>query len=274
MKTHLILSFCTALIYCASCSNDTEQIIEPQAPKLNVNDSLAIVDIWEKADGKNWANKWDLSDISTWNGARLSLDEEKNEYRISELYINNGYSSKVDGIISPRIGELSALRALSIENIGIKGRIPTSIENLTKLESLTIFRTSIRDTLPACIFDLENLKSINITNNPLIYGQIPANAANTAQQIYPFYLINCGLTGHIPSGIKADAIWLDGNKFHDYPFEYLAPGQPTLHLKENQLTGSIPDSILNNPRALDLLRYTTQNQQKGFGFTNKPEDWR
>ncbi|MGL5545741.1 MAG: leucine-rich repeat domain-containing protein, partial [Tannerellaceae bacterium] len=63
-----ILYLCIALFCCAACSNDPEVNIEPQAPRLNVNDSLAIVDIWEKADGKNWYNKWDLKDFQTWGG--------------------------------------------------------------------------------------------------------------------------------------------------------------------------------------------------------------
>lgn len=274
MKAHIILSFCTALVYCASCSNETEQIIEPQAPQLNVNDSLAIVDIWEKADGKNWKNKWDLSDVSTWIGAELNLDEEKNEYRIIGLDINTPEGYNIKGIVSPRIGELTNLRRLGIVNLGIRGKIPASIQNLEQLYSLSICNTSISDTLPDYIFKMKNLEHINIADNQFIDGKLPTSIANSSQQMDRLLLNNNALSGDIPLGIKANIVVLDNNNFEKYPFEYLQENMPVMSLRGNRIHGLIPDSILNSPKLLFKLKLGTPDQQEWYGFDNAPEDWK
>ena len=274
MKAHIILSFCTALVYCASCSNDTEQIIEPQAPRLNVNDSLVVVDIWEKADGKNWPNKWELSDISTWTGAQLELEEEKNEYRIIGLNINTPGGYNIQGTISPRIGELTKLRTLTIGNLGIRGKIPASIQNLDELYSLHIWNSRINDTLPDFLFKMKKLEHIIIADNKLIQGKLPASIANSSQQMDYLLLPNNALTGNIPVGIKANVVILDNNNFEKYPFEYLQENMPAISLRGNRIHGLIPDSILNSPKLLFNLRMRTPDQQEWYGFENAPEDWK
>lgn len=264
---------CIALICCAACSNDPEVNLEPQAPRLNVNDSLAIVDIWEKADGKNWFNKWDLKDFWTWGGAGIILDKEKNEYRIVKLDINIPAGNNVNGIISSKIGELTELRWLQIGNRGIKGKIPSSIQNLKKMENLSIAFTDITDTIPNYFFSFEKLRELEVSDNKGITGNIPSSILNCPSTITSLRLGYNNLSGEIPLGINTDHVLLDGNNFSSFPFEYLEDNTSIIYLRENKIQGFIPDSILNSPEKLTKLKLLTLNPKEGYGFENAPSDW-
>lgn len=264
---------CIALICCAACSNNSEVNIEPQAPRLNVNDSLAIVDIWEKADGKNWYNKWDLKDFWTWGGAGIVLDKEKNEYRVVQLNMNIPEGKNVDGYISPRIGELTELRTFRVSGHGIKGKIPSSLSNLDKLQILTIQLTSIKDTLPDYIFSNKNILEIDISYNKGITGHLSASITDCPKSIISLRLNHNSLSGTIPSGIQVENVLLDGNNFSSFPFQYLDDNASIIYLRENKIQGLIPDSILDSPKKLTKLKLLTLNPKEGYGFINAPSNW-
>ncbi|MGL4228853.1 MAG: hypothetical protein ACRCR3_09480 [Tannerellaceae bacterium] len=264
-----------ALFCCAACSNDPEVNIEPQAPRLNVNDSLAIVDIWEKADGKNWAIQWDLKDFWTWGGAGIILDKEKNEYRIVKLIVNIPESSMVKGTISPKLGDLTELCIFMIGGKGITGKLPKSIANLSKIVHFTVSHTSIIDTIPGSLFLSPQIKSIEFMNNPGITGKLPVEILELPKDMLSLRFEYNSLSGKIPTGLKLDEtnVVLIGNKYTEFPFEYCNEDVAYLDLSNNEITGIIPDSILNNEKAIEKLFYSTMRQKEGFGFDNPPKEW-
>ena len=273
MKKSLI-NLCLALVMCSACSNEIEQPLEPQAPKLNVKDSLAIVDIWEKSDGENWVIKWDLKDFHTWGGAGLYLDSITNEYRVVKLQINIPVSDNVRGEISPRLGDLTELRCFRVSGLGITGKIPESINKLKQIEIFEIQHTDVTGTLPTCLFSMPNIRELNISSNSGITGNLPKEILNLPFDMVYVAFIQNNLSGKIPSGIKLNrALKLNRNRFTEFPFEYCQEGKTIIDLSGNEISGLIPDSILNNEYALSRLRALTWKQKEGFSFQNTPDNW-
>lgn len=260
-----------------SCSNEQELVPQERAPYLNVSDSLAVVDLWKKADGPNWLVKWDLKDITTWGGAGIRLDKEKNEYRIVYLNMNGSAESNAKGYLSESIGDLSELEMFYLAGSGISGQIPQSLSKLEKLRILVIKGTSIADTLPKFLFQYPEMEELEIASNPWIHGKLPDEIKEIPPKIYIFRLYYNNLSGNIPEGIKFHGnvgLNLDGNSFNELPFSYAKTGKTHLYVRENKLAGLIPDSILNDPQAMVRLKEMTYRQKPGYGFENTPDDWK
>lgn len=260
-----------------SCSNEHELIPQERAPYLNVSDSLAVVDLWKKADGPNWLVKWDLKDITTWGGAGIRLDKEKNEYRIVYLNMNGSAESNAKGYLSESIGDLPELDMFYLAGSGISGQIPQSLSKLEKLRILVIKGTSIADTLPKFLFQYPEIEQLEIAGNPLIHGKLPDEIKEIPPKMYLFGLYGNNLSGRIPDGIKFHGrliLRLDKNSFSEIPFSYCQNTKFRISVKENKITGVIPDSILQNPGSMLQLRSMTYKQKPGYGFENAPDDWK
>lgn len=277
MKTNSLF-YCLSLFvlfFFFGCTSDEGSDLPPQkpVPHLNISDSLAVVDIWEKSDGINWFIKWDLNDIHTWGGTSWILNPINNEYRIVELNINVPVNENVRGYISPKIGDLTELRYFNVGGTGITGDIPESLANLTHLLELNIQKTSIGGHIPPKLFLLPEIRWLNISANPSIRGELPEEIAQMNPTVITCRLSENSLSGKIPSGIKIRLLELQGNKYTEYPFEYCKEGTTNVILDNNYLSGLIPDSILQDEKALNKLYHTTFNQKAGYGFSNTPESW-
>lgn len=59
------------------CNSDEPKIERPAGPHFSIQDSLALVDIYQKPKGEVWYTKWDLKDIQTWGRpSENSLDRD------------------------------------------------------------------------------------------------------------------------------------------------------------------------------------------------------
>lgn len=277
MRTKSLLYCFSVVILCSffSCTSDEGSDLPPEkaAPHLNISDSLAVVDIWKKADGVNWIIKWDLNNLQTWGGTTWVLNLANNEYRIVELNINVPVNERVQGYISPKVGELTELRYFNVGGTGITGDIPESLANLPHLSEINIQKTSVGGTIPPKLFLLPEIRWFNISANPNIRGEIPQEITQMNPEVITCRLSENSLSGKIPSGMKIRLLELRGNKYTEYPFEYCQEGTTNVILDNNCLSGLIPDSILQDEKALNKLYYTTFDQKPGYGFSNTPESW-
>ena len=234
---------------------------------------MALVKIYQAADGDNWRNgKWDLKNFMTWNGVCVFLDTICNEYRVCELYIRA--TSEAHGTLSPSLGDLTELRYLVFTDAAnITGQIPKTLSNLVNLVQLGISGTSCSGGIPGEIFLLPQLKWLNIYNNERLGGELPEEIASIERPDAVFDFTNCGLSGKIPEGIKVKYIRLWDNRYTEFPFEYCLQDYTTLNMQRNYISGVIPDSILENEKAMKALRIMTLNQLDGCTFSNAPEGW-
>ncbi len=192
---------------------------EPESsPPEPTSDRDALEAFYHATGGPNWTNKsnW-LSDapIGTWHGVTADNDQ-----RVTHLALGD---NNLTGAIPPEIGQLEALRGLSLLYNNLTGPIPSEIGQLRNLEQLTLPHNEFTGEIPAEIGNLGALWYLNVGDNQLT-GQFPS-AVLQIDSLQSLYLYENQLTGEIPSEI-GDMSALE-----------------VLHVAHNRLSGSIPSEI-------------------------------
>ncbi|TKK65694.1 T9SS type A sorting domain-containing protein [Ilyomonas limi] len=234
----------------------TANLFTTAKAQVNVNDSLALVDLYNSTDGPNWrsnTNWLTTAPVSTW------ADVQVVDNRVTVLYLsyNNlngiipasiGNLTQLDGLyieycelhgaIPAEIGNLTQLTNLWLEGNQLSGAIPAEIGNCTKLEVLYIPENQLSGSIPASIGNLVNLTSLDIDYNQLS-GTIPSSIGNLVN-LHELVLNDNQLSGTIPASI--------GNLVNVW----------YLYLYNNQLSGAIPTSIGNCTNLHYLMLYNNQ----------------
>ncbi|KAM0953793.1 putative protein kinase RLK-Pelle-LRR-III family [Dioscorea sansibarensis] len=125
------------------------------------------------------------------------------------------------GHITEKIGQLTALRKLSLHDNSIGGQIPQALGFLRDLRGVYLFNNRFSGSIPISIGNCLALQTLDLSNNSLT-GSIPSSISNSSK-LYRLNLSFNNLSGLIPVSI-ASSISLT-----------------FLHLHHNNLTGSIPE---------------------------------
>lgn len=207
MKTITLILFLAAGIFKTSES----------CAQVNVQDSLALVDLYNSTNGASWTNPWTLTQpVTTWYGVGLDI----NKYNVTSLALD---ANNLGGTISPSLSNLQYLSSLILDNDKLTGTIPASLGSMPNLESLELNGNQLTGTIPASLGNLSSLSALELSNNQLS-GTIPASFGNLKLN-GAFDLSHNQLTGGIPPALGT--------------FKSMAE----MLLNNNQLTGTIPDSL-------------------------------
>ena len=105
------------------------------AQAVNVQDSLALVDLYNSTNGPSWGNhkNWLTGPVKTWYGIELK------DGRVTLIYMN---SNNLKGKIPTSLGNLANLQYLGLSSNQLSGSIPSSLGNLVNLQFLYLFRIS------------------------------------------------------------------------------------------------------------------------------------
>ncbi|CAL5388865.1 unnamed protein product [Camellia sinensis] len=128
----------------------------------------------------------------------------------------------LSGRISEKIGQLQALRKLSLHDNALTGVIPNSLGSLPNLRGLYLFNNRISGSIPPSMSGCPVLRTLNLNNNKLT-GTIPSSLANTTK-LYRINLSFNSISGSIPVSL-----------FGSFSLTFIA-------LQHNNLSGSVPDS--------------------------------
>ncbi|PSR98799.1 LRR receptor-like serine/threonine-protein kinase precursor [Actinidia chinensis var. chinensis] len=184
----------------------------------NETDRLALLDFKAKItkDPLGIMSSWNESiHFCQWHGVTCGTQPE----RVTEL---NLQSSKLEGSISPSIGNLSFLYALNLQNNSFGHQIPSEFGNLGQLQVLRLHNNSITGKIPANISSCLNLVRINLSHNKL-GGNVPAEI---------------GLFS------KLQVLILDGNELTGLPLSLgNLSSLSSLGVSYNHLSGTIPESL-------------------------------
>src|SRR6266542_1366156 len=210
MKTKSTL-FCLVFALCANINTSHAQV--------NVQDSLALVDLYNSTNGPNWNNhtNWlTKNPVSTWYGVTI-----KNK-RVTQIVLP---MNNLTGSLPSSLSDLISLNHLELQKNQLIGSIPSSLGNLTNLGFIELADNQLSGGIPSSFGNLTNLGFLELTNNNLS-GRIPSSLGNLVNLVSLFLGEN-HFSGNIPSSL--------GN------LKELA----YLILRRNQLSGSIPSSLGN-----------------------------
>ncbi|KAK8921978.1 putative leucine-rich repeat receptor-like protein kinase IMK3 [Platanthera zijinensis] len=130
---------------------------------------------------------------------------------------------ELSGRITEKIGQLTALRKLSLHDNAIGGQIPSAIGFLRDLRGIYIFNNRFSGEIPPSIGNCIALQTLDLSHN-LLAGSIPSSLSNSSR-LYRLNLSLNNFTGSIPDSLS------------------ILPSLTYLLLQHNNLSGSIPKSF-------------------------------
>ena len=135
--------------------------------QINVQDSLALVDIYNATNGSNWNNStnWLIGKAKTWYG----VDVDTIANRVIQLDLDN---NNLTGYIPSSIGNLTLINEIHIYNNNLTGNIPQTIGRLTHLNWIEAQNNQLSGILTDSICRLTNITAIHIGNNNFT-GKVP-----------------------------------------------------------------------------------------------------
>jgi len=228
---------------------------------LNKKDSLALVDLYNKTNGKNWKNQnnW-LTDsaITKWTGVSLTISENDGNFQYfvrSISLIDNNLVGEIDRI------DLDSLDMIYLQNNKLTGKIPEFSSEKIRIIYLSgnQFENGIENTFKNSVFDVfidnNNLSQElpDIWGDKLQYLVLNRNKIRGAfPELNAPKLINLNLDSNeiesLPTDISHDAIryiTISNNKISGEIPNFEAKLLETLKMNRNNLSGEIP--ILNLP---------------------------
>lgn len=261
MCRNLILLF--AIIGLFACKRE-DNFSREKILSLNQQDSLAIIDIYNKTGGgSEWAYSWDLHNIKTWN--TVTIREIDGEYRVVGFQLVDVNPSRPTGKIPESICDLVMLEDLLISSEKLYGELPSSIYKLTKLRNLTIQSTSLT-VLPTETGQLKNLKSLYLYFNNF-EGEMPKELGNLPPDT-KIRISHNKFSGTVPLDILKGRkeIILDYNNFTELPWEcWLSDEYAVPSMMYNRLSGVVPDEVKQSKKWA-IFKDLIYPQQEGYGY--------
>ncbi len=184
--------------------------------QVNVNDSLALVQLYNSTNGSTWSNNsgWLSDPVQDWHGVTLTNN------RVTALFLQG---NNLTGTLPPAIGDLEELQTLFLVGNAIGGNLPPQIGNLSKVTLLYLLGNSFTGPLPNTLGGMTGIVEMHLASNQF-NGPIP-DVFNSFQSLVNLNLKNNSFSGSIPPSI-GDAANLQ-----------------FIELQNNELTGTIPMSI-------------------------------
>ncbi len=221
--------------------------------QVNMQDSLALVDLYNSTNGVNWVNTWNLANpVSTWNGVTVT----NNNVTSLSLSRNN-----LVGSVPSSLGNITNLTSLILSYNSLTDSIPSSLGELSSLQHLELQYNQLTGSIP--FPTLTNLNYLMLNHNQLI-DTIPYSFAN--QSWVYLNVADNFLTGSLPTFNGAFVV----------AHKYISQGQaPTyLFFSNNHLSGTVPPIdtsqqlihvyIDSNIFTFDGMEYFAQSFKGGF----------
>lgn len=218
---------------------------------FNAEDYLALVALYNDADGPNWINNsnWLNGPVDSWYGVTVA------DGRVRALRLENNH---LVGNIPSELGDLSNITSLILDNNNLYGSIPVELGNLSNLRILSLVSDFLSGSIPSEFGNLFNLDNLYLHNNQLS-GSIPSDLGNLFN-LDNLHLHSNQLSGSIPSELgnlsNLTELYLNTNDLSESIPSELGnlSNLIELSLAGNQLSGSIPSELgnLSNLNRLSL----------------------
>ncbi|CAI0398027.1 unnamed protein product [Linum tenue] len=171
----------------------------------------------ELIDPKGFLRSWNDSGYGACSGGWAGIKCAQGQVIVIQLPWKG-----LGGKLTDKIGQLQALRKLSLHDNVVTGTIPQTLGVLPDLRGLQLFNNRFSGSIPPTLGSCRLLQNLDLGNN-LLAGRIPDRLAN-ATKLFRINLSYNSLSGPIPPSLTH------------------SPSLAYLDLQHNNLSGSIPDS--------------------------------
>lgn len=185
----------------------------------NLQDSLALVDLYNSTNGGQWivnTNWLSAEPLSNWYGVTVRRG------RVVKLDLN---SNNLVGNIPSSIGNLTKLTSVELGRNQLTGNLPVSFGNDTSLIYVNLALNRLTGTIPTQLINLPNLTDIYLSINSLT-GSIP-EITGSDSKLHGIFLTDNQLQGNLPGSLGK------------------CSNLTVLEVSNNQMSGAIPDSLYN-----------------------------
>lgn len=243
---------------------------------LRVQDSLALVDLYDSTNGTYWTQgrHW-TGPITNWGGIVVVKGRVIGIREVGGLILS-GFHIQVLGAMSGAVpasfGNLTELQTIDFRYDMLTG-LPHTIGNLKKLRSINLFNNALLDSIPVEIDRLSALTFLELSYTSCRYLQDSIGLLNQLATLnfthdptdpYKYYAQGSPLMGQIPASFGN----LTNLRQLNLGYNNLSGSIPpqlgslqhldTLLLNNNNFTGTIPVS-LGNCTGLTILRLGKNN---------------
>ncbi|KAG9455229.1 hypothetical protein H6P81_008133 [Aristolochia fimbriata] len=169
------------------------------------------------SDSRGVLRSWNDSGLTACSGGWLGIKCAKGQVIAIQLPWRG-----LGGRISEKVGQLAALRKLSLHDNYIEGVIPMSLGFLPNLRGIHLFNNRLTGQIPASLGKAPSLQTLDLSKN-LLVGSLPSSLFNSTK-LYRLNLSFNTLSGPIPVSLT-----------HSVSVTFV-------DLRYNNLSGSIPDT--------------------------------
>ncbi|KAK2986032.1 hypothetical protein RJ640_015066 [Escallonia rubra] len=274
-----LLSLSLFLLLASAATNETDQEALLQIKDLISEDPLGVLSSWNRS-----------LHFCHWHGVRCS----RRHQRVAVLDLS---ALKLEGSVSPHIGNLTFLRAIFLENNSFHGTIPEEISRLLHLRYLllqdnafqdlgvtlpnlrgfygggnkfsgpfpTLDKNYISGNIPQEFGNLYNLGALYLSEN-MLEGSIPQSIGKLSN-LQGLRIYKCSISGQIPLSIgnmtRLSVLDLGGNMLQGSIPVTLSniSSLEELNLGDNLLSGTIPEQVFGLSSLIIL--YLHQNHLTG-----------
>ncbi len=201
-------------------------------------DSLALVELYNSANGPNWfvQDNWLTGPVCSWAYIKCQYLDTTGYYRVDWVGLAG---NNLTGTISPLICNLTYLGYLSIGWNNFSGTIPDCIGNLVQLVAVYVNDNFLTNPIPLGFGSCPELAVIRLDNN--LFNDTLPDTITKLHLLGGLLVNNNQFVKVFPATHELDLTALENNRF---TFEDILPYRPTGSL--TNWTYAPQDSILNN----------------------------
>lgn len=181
--------------------------------------------------------------------------------KILRLRILNLANNKLDGIIPPELGNCQLLQALILGNNLLTGTLPDDLGKCLYLQVVELYQNKLSGQITPAFLRAAGLAQLNIAENDF-EGVIPDDIVNHKNQLSLLDISGnrfTGITDRIGEATNLQFLLAGGNLLTTIPKTInLLKVLTNLNLGDNNIVGSIPESIGNLSNLEPMLDQVTQ----------------
>ncbi|XP_023640595.1 LRR receptor-like serine/threonine-protein kinase GSO1 [Capsella rubella] len=170
----------------------------------------------------------------------------------SLMYLKLSHN-KFSGYFLPEGTSFTSMEVLRLDNNLFTGKIGVGLlSSNNTLQALDMSNNGLSGTVPSWISEISNLQFFSVSNN-LLEGTIPHSLMNMVSLLFMDISRNL-LSGSLPSHSPSSILFLDNNNFTGAIPNTFLKRVKILDLRNNKLSGSIPQFVDTQSIRILLLR--------------------